>query len=93
MKELKNNKVLECPLGGDETNDCESCVYSGEYSFFDGECIERGKAEYLNEKIKEHNEGKCNCDLTDGGMGLCLAGEYLESCRTLYEVLEDIEVE
>ena len=51
------------------------------------------KMEILEQLITEHNEEECNCDLTDGGMGLCLAGEYLESCRTLEDVLEDIDVE
>ena len=32
---------LECPLGGDETNDCADCVYSGDYHFVNGECVER----------------------------------------------------
>jgi hypothetical protein len=39
------NKFLECQLGGDITNNCEGCDYSGEYSFFYGECIVRNKAE------------------------------------------------
>lgn len=33
---------LECPLGGDETNDCADCSYAGDYHFVDGECVERG---------------------------------------------------
>ena len=49
------------------------------------------KMDILNEKIKEHNEGKCNCDLRYEGTGLCLAGEYLEGCRDLNDVLEDID--
>lgn len=32
---------FECPLGGDETNDCADCVYGGEYHLIDGECVER----------------------------------------------------
>ena len=32
-----------CPLGGDITNDCADCVYSCDYHFVDGECIERKK--------------------------------------------------
>lgn len=48
------------------------------------------KEEILNELIKEHNERKCNCDLRYEGTGLCLAGEYLEGCRSLNDVLEDI---
>lgn len=33
---------LECPLGGDETNDCADCSYAGDYHFVNGECVERG---------------------------------------------------
>jgi hypothetical protein len=51
------------------------------------------KEQILQELIKEHNEGKCKCDLRYEGLGLCLAGEYLESCRTLNDVLEDIDDE
>lgn len=91
MNELKNKEICKCPLGGDECNNCKDCAYSVDYVFFYGECIERNNAEYLNEKIKDHEEGKCNCDLTDGGMGLCVAGEFLESCRTLEDILEDID--
>ncbi len=32
---------LECPLGGDETNDCADCAYAGDYHFLDGECVRR----------------------------------------------------
>lgn len=32
---------LQCPLGGDETNDCEDCAYSGDYHFVNGECLQR----------------------------------------------------
>lgn len=31
----------KCPLGGDETNDCEGCACSDEYHFVDGECVLR----------------------------------------------------
>jgi hypothetical protein len=33
----------ECPLGGDTSNDCDGCAYSGDYHFDvkTGECIER----------------------------------------------------
>ena len=27
------NQVCECPLGGDEANDCDGCAYSGDYHF------------------------------------------------------------
>lgn len=30
-----------CPLGGDETNDCEGCAYSCDYHFVNGECVRR----------------------------------------------------
>ena len=32
---------LECPLGGDETNDCADCSYSCDYHFVNGECVRR----------------------------------------------------
>lgn len=32
----------ECPCGGDSTNDCEGCDYSGDYHCVNGECVERG---------------------------------------------------
>lgn len=38
--------AILCPLGGDETNDCEDCVYSPEYHFVDGECVRRN-ARYI----------------------------------------------
>lgn len=37
----KEERKFECPLGGDETNDCEGCFYSGDYHFVEGECIRR----------------------------------------------------
>jgi hypothetical protein len=30
-----------CPQGGDPSNDCADCVYSGDYYFVDGECVRR----------------------------------------------------
>lgn len=32
----------ECPCGGDSTNDCDGCDYSGDYHCVNGECVERG---------------------------------------------------
>lgn len=32
---------FECPLGGDETNDCADCAYAGDYHFVNGECVRR----------------------------------------------------
>lgn len=36
---------LECPLGGDETNDCADCAYAGDYHFVNGECVRREENE------------------------------------------------
>ena len=36
---------LECPLGGDETNDCEGCAYGCDYHFVNGECVRREENE------------------------------------------------
>ena len=32
---------IQCPFGGDETNDCADCAYSGDFHFVKGECIRR----------------------------------------------------
>lgn len=47
----------------------------------------------LQQLIKEHNEGKCNCDLTEGGTGLCLVGSYLEGCITIDDLIRDLDIE
>ena len=39
---LDNESGCQCPLGGDETNDCADCAYAGDYHFVNGECVERG---------------------------------------------------
>jgi hypothetical protein len=36
---------LECPNGGDETNDCADCIYSCDYHFVNGECVRREENE------------------------------------------------
>lgn len=36
---------LECPLGGDETDDCADCVYSCDHHFVNGECVRREENE------------------------------------------------
>ena len=33
------DEFLECPLGGDETNNCADCIYSIDYHFADGKCV------------------------------------------------------
>ena len=44
----------------------------------------------LKGQIEEHHEGKCGCDLRDGGYGLCLAGQWLESMIDSLQVIEDL---
>ena len=36
---------LECPLGGDEADDCADCPYAGDYHFVNGECVRREENE------------------------------------------------
>lgn len=36
-----HNEGCECPLGGDETNDCADCVYACDYHSVNGECVRR----------------------------------------------------
>lgn len=38
-EKLDEDFECQCPLGGDETNDCADCSYSGDYHFVDGECV------------------------------------------------------
>ena len=35
----------KCLFGGDETNDCADCAYSGDYHFVNGECVRREEVE------------------------------------------------
>lgn len=35
----------ECPLGGDEHDDCADCAYACDYHFVNGECVKRKKEE------------------------------------------------
>ena len=46
----KRDKFLECPLGGDETNDCADCIYSVDYHFVDGNCVKRNKQDDSQDK-------------------------------------------
>lgn len=41
MEEIK----CQCPLGGDETDDCADCAYSFDYHFVNGECVRREENE------------------------------------------------
>lgn len=38
---VETESHFNCPLGGDETNDCADCAYSGDYHFVNGECVLR----------------------------------------------------
>ena len=39
-------KSCTCPLGGDETDDCSGCAYSGDYHYENGECVKRNELRY-----------------------------------------------
>ncbi len=42
------DKVLErglCPFDGNNTNDCEACIFSDNYHYFDGNCVRRDNNE------------------------------------------------
>ena len=38
---MEKDIKLQCPLGGDEADDCADCVYSCDYHFVNGECVRR----------------------------------------------------
>lgn len=42
---VRSADELECPLGGDETDDCADCPYSGDYHFVNGKCVGREENE------------------------------------------------
>jgi len=44
----------------------------------------------LKEQIEEHSEERCKCDLTDGGYGLCYAGQWLEGIISSSQVIRDL---
>lgn len=50
---------------------------------------------YINLKyaleLNEHIQGKCNCDLTQGGTGLCAYGRYFEGMISGNEFLTEID--
>ena len=52
--------------------------------------IDELAGDLLREQIEEHEQGKCNCDLTDEGYGLCYAGQWLEGCITSEQVVSDL---
>lgn len=45
---------------------------------------------FLEEAIKEHDNCKCNCDLTEEGTGLCMAGQFLDNVITEQDFLNEI---
>ena len=59
----KRDNFLECPLGGDETNDCADCIYSVDYHFVDGKCVKRHKQDDLQNKcpICKYTIDHCQC--------------------------------
>lgn len=44
VDEMFDNQC-KCIFGGDETNDCADCAYSGDYHFVNGECVRREEVE------------------------------------------------
>lgn len=46
IDDVRSADELECPLGGDETNDCADCAYSCDYHFVNGECVRREDENY-----------------------------------------------
>ena len=41
VNRMSKEPEFSCPLGGDETNDCADCAYSGDFHYVDGECCRR----------------------------------------------------
>lgn len=45
--------------------------------------------ENFKTEIENHKNGNCNCDLAEGGTGLCNIGQWLEGCITSEEFLRN----
>lgn len=45
--------------------------------------------EFYKEEIKNHKNGNCNCDLTEGEKGLCEIGQWYEGLISSEEFLRD----
>jgi hypothetical protein len=46
----------------------------------------------LKNLIIKHDTGQCNCDLTDGGYGLCYAGQYVEGVLSVDDVISNMAI-
>lgn len=56
-----------------------------------GKYVKRKYIEYEYEnKLNLHVIEHCDCDLTDGGKGICIYGQYLEKSITAEEFLKEI---
>jgi len=53
--------------------------------------LEKIAYDLLKEQIEEHCKGKCNCDLQEGGYGLCYAGQWLEGVIDSLQVIKDLK--
>ena len=42
------------------------------------------------QQIKQHEKGKCECNLQYGEQGLCYAGQYVEGIITYEQVWQDL---
>ena len=38
---VNDESQCQCPMGGDEHDDCDGCAYSTDYHFVNGECVRR----------------------------------------------------
>lgn len=63
----------ECPLGGDQSNDCADCPYSDDYHLVNGECVARG---YENTVCDRGGDCRNDCENCAGGIiNHCVNGE------------------
>lgn len=62
----------DCPLGGDISDDCADCAYSGDYHFENGNCVERNSC-------KKNQDGK-------SVEAVCVALLTNEECNILDQI-------
>jgi len=44
----------------------------------------------LGEELSKHIKEKCECDLTEGGKGLCFAGQFTENIISEEDVIDEL---
>lgn len=75
-EEDEEDEEDDCPLGGDITNDCEGCPCSGDYHFYNGECVARGSEHTVCDRGGDNRDDCKHC--AAGLLNHCVNGKCTE---------------